>query len=297
LLGRGNIRNRRCACGSGKKEKHCCNGRLPVSQTITVDFGKKTKINDARIRPDGSLVFVTDGEEITPQRAWFGSHSIRKSGKERPRTRIPINPENLNFNGLMNLRRFDRIFAIDTNTNLLPNGETLSVSCLVECRLREEKKYTDFEFIPIGVFSFINGPAPKYENFAWYIAISAIEQNTENFKDKNFALITDSDLGQHGDINAREVPYFSKHVLPNQFTILYATDKGQEVLNQPIKLCDKEAGKFSDNLMLGRVKSQKWLRIQGGWCEAFAAQMNIRLDRDWLKIKRVSHSIFLKAEN
>ncbi|RSV14622.1 hypothetical protein CA235_11120 [Sphingomonas sp. ABOLF] len=56
------------------------------------------------------------------------------------------------------------------------------------------------------------------------------------------ALVTDSELGLHADINARKVGYYGDNLLPEWATLVYASDKETDTLGGAIlKACHKSA--------------------------------------------------------
>jgi hypothetical protein len=273
VMGSGAMRNQPCPCGSGKKVKQCCNGRLPVSQTVTVDFGEPTAVNGVRIGPGRQIEMLRDGAVLTPLRAWTGSHREKVNGGEKPLVRVPIPPANLQLGELLALKQFDRIFAIDTNTNKI-GDVVVSASCFAECRFRVDAEEEVFEYAIHGALDFQNGPVPKCENFAWHMLIRMIGTSPDYDDGKRYAIITDSDLGQHGAYNERSEPYFADYLLPDNFTLIYATDKGRDLANQVIKLCDREAGQMWRQMEAGEISLAGGLPVSGGWCSQMRGWSN-----------------------
>lgn len=282
------MRNQPCPCGSGKKAKQCCNGRLPVSQTVTVDFGEPTVVNGFRIGPGGRVEVLRDGEVLVPQRAWVGAHRERPKG-DKHLVRIPIPPANLQIGEVPALNRFDRIFVIDTNTNKI-GDVVVSASCFAECRFRVNAEGEAFEYAIHGALDFQNGPVPKCENFAWHMLIRMIGTSPDYDDGKRYAIITDSDLGQHGAYNERSEPYFADYLLPNNFTLVYATDKGRDLANQVIKLCDHEAGQMWRQMEAGEISLAGGLSVSDGWCSQLRGWFNTNGDFDkaeWFRLNQL----------
>lgn len=288
-MGSGAKRNKPCPCGSGKKFKRCCEGRLSVSQTLTVDFGEPTLVNGYRISPSGELQFLRDGKPLTPQRAWSGSHRAKQSGGEKQLVRVPISPENLHIGELASLNRYDRIFAIDTNTTVNSDA-VISVSCFAECRFVKMGSEDVFEYAVLGGFDFEDGPVPKCENFGWHLLIEVLRTSPDYEGNAQIAIITDSDLGRHNDYNQRVEPYFAQHLLPNNFTLLYATDKGRGLINQVIKLCDREAAQMCLRIENGEISRNGVIPVENGWCSSFRGfhNNNATLSKfGWLRIGKL----------
>ena len=62
---------------------------------------------------------------------------------------------------------------------------------------------------------------------------------------RRFALVTDSDLGAHAEINSFQVPLYGNHLLPQCFQLVYgSSDTGRELLNRLIRFCDQQAARY-----------------------------------------------------
>ncbi len=272
-MGSGTKRNKPCHCGSGKKYKRCCEGRLPVSQTTTVDFGEPTVVNGYRIGDGGEMELLRDGKVLTPQKAWAGSHREKLKGGEKPLMRVPLSPETLQIGEAAALKRYDRIFVIDTNTKFI--GDTLlSVSCFAECRFRKDTGKEVFEYKFLGAFDFQNGPVPKCENFAWHLLIQLTQASQDYDSSGHYVIITDSDLGQHSTYNARSEPYFAEYQMPDNFMLSYATDKGRSLSNKVIGLCDRTASVMWQQIENGSNSLHGGRSVEDGWCSQIRLWLN-----------------------
>lgn len=262
---------------------------MPVSQTVTVDFGDPTLVNGYRIGPNGELQLLRDGAALTPQRAWTGSHREKVNGGEKALVRVPISPAALHIGALPALKNYDRVFAIDTNTK--PIGDVIvSVSCFAECRFRSDALGEVFEYVPLGLFDFQCGPTPKCENFAWHVLVRTIQSSPDYLADHRYAIITDSDLGQHGAYNGRSAPYFAGYMFPDNFTVIYAADKGHDLTNQVIKVCDREAGKMRQQIEDGAISLVGGIPVTKGWCTQFRGWLNSNgelVREGWYRLGRV----------
>lgn len=272
-MGSGANRNKPCPCGSGKKSKICCDGRLPVLQTVTVDFGEPTIVNGYSFSRSGELQLLRDGKPLTARKAWTGSHRAKQNGGEKQLVRVPIPPESLRIGEMASLKRYDRIFAIDTNTKATCNT-VVSVSCFAECRFIRKGGEDAFEYAVLGAFDFQDGPVPKCENFGWHVLIEAIHTSPDYDDKKQFAIITDSDLGQHSAYNDGMEPYFADHLLPRNFELLYATDKGRDPSCQVIRLCDREATQIRQRIEDGEISPRGGILMTDGWCSSFRGWIN-----------------------
>ncbi|GAB2177411.1 hypothetical protein DLREEDagr8_29690 [Dongia sp. agr-C8] len=139
------------------------------------------------------------------------------------------------------LQAYDVVFAIDTNTpKELLFDRRISVACVAQCK----KINSDATlFRALGFFEFHNVP-DKAENLGWYALQHAAVAGPDHTPEAKYAIITDSDLGLHVEYNERTKPYIGQALLKPGFTLLYATDKGQSVMNAAIAYCDKGASSY-----------------------------------------------------
>jgi hypothetical protein len=107
---------------------------------------------------------------------------------------------------------------------------------------------------------------------------------------KRYAIITDSDLGLHGAYNERSEPYFADYLLPNNFTLVYATDKGRDLANQVIKLCDHEAGQMWCRMEAGEIGLAGGHPVTSGGCSQLRVWFNSNGDfakAGWFQFSQV----------
>jgi len=126
------------------------------------------------------------------------------------------------------LRRYDRVFAIDTNYS-----ET-AVSTAVEGVWRAEKRGMDIRLVLSRRFS---PTTSKPEREAWAHFVSAANVNSH----AKCCLIVDSDLGQLMRINRGELPVSGDLHLPSNWQLNYATSDVNDdfVMVRMLRLCDK----------------------------------------------------------
>ena len=144
---------------------------------------------------------------------------------------------------------YDHLIAVDTNTRVL-QGSSVSVTAA-------------YHFIPgpsegSGVrcwganliLSEFWNVCGKPENHGWWKILQAITQQSSEFS----GIIVDSDLGQHEAFNSRQLPIFDDYFLPENLTLIYASDTGapELVATQLIKHCDNLASELfkEENLLL-----------------------------------------------
>jgi hypothetical protein len=280
-MGKGAKRNKPCNCGSGKKFKHCCEGRKPVSQMTTVDFGVPTTVDMPKISPDSKFEFSQEGKVLKPQHAWTEAIRERENKAEKKMFSIPISNDMLQVGEVSALQRYDRVFGIDTNTKII-GEDKVSMGCIAEGRFNTSYQGETFESAILAAIEVHNGPE-KAENFSWHLLINAILKSPDYSSGNSYGIVTDSDLGMHVEFNSRSVPVFGDHLLHENFTLIYAHDKGASLINGLLRLCDNEAGKMLKQLQGGDgLSSEIATPVVSGVCDRF-------------RFLKVSNTGFLKA--
>lgn len=127
------------------------------------------------------------------------------------------------------LRRYDKIFAIDTNYNYSDRAITTAVGAAwsrSKSRLNTKILFTR-TFVPTSA-------KPEREAWKSFIEESNVSQH------QRCTLIVDSDLGELGRINAREIPIFGGFVLPETWQLNYASSDVNDAfpIVQMIRQCD-----------------------------------------------------------
>jgi hypothetical protein len=255
-MAKGNLRNKPCPCGSGKKFKDCCRGKMPRITSITTDMGKPMVVNGVRMSADGTVELLNKGLPLIPEKAY---HNINYNRKKSPKilNKISLDPNQLLIGPHLALKKFDLIFAIDTNTKVV-NGEVISISCIVLCKLTYGKKNAIIaEYAPVHCLEFRN-IRQDAENIAWMKSIQLIIANPSYNPKLKIGLIVDSDLGNISAYNNRSVPIYADFYLPQNIELIYASaDVGKEfVVNKLISLCDKEAKMLLEDISLNKISSE-----------------------------------------
>jgi hypothetical protein len=228
-----------------------------------MDMGEPVAANGFRISPTGSVELLKGGIPLVPVEAYHGVSFDREKGP-KILNKTPLDPNKLIIDPSIALEKYDLIFAIDTNTKVI-DGESVSVSCVVLCKLiRDKNNVLNAEFAPIHCLEFrnIQGMA---ENIAWMKAIQFIIANPSYSIDIKYGIIVDSDLGNISSYNNRSKPIYSGfYLLPNIELIYASTDVGKEYLaNKLISLCDKEATKLLESIMLNKVSNDNLREVFG----------------------------------
>lgn len=228
-------RNSPCTCGSGRKFKHCCLNRKPTTSVVGVELETPQVLNSVTFNADGSVKFNYQSDAAKQSRAWTGVHRERKKG-EKTILRVDIDSTDLRFGEYEALRKFDFIFAIDTNNRPI-GGSLISVSHVMQLRFTDRDEYQEAS---LKAFVFI-GVGEKQENLGWHLLIRDILSSPDHKPDSRYAIVTDSDMGNHADYNLRNKPFYAGECLSKNFEIVYASEEGRNMTNQLIRQCDQRA--------------------------------------------------------
>ncbi|MDM8566189.1 SEC-C domain-containing protein [Candidatus Halobeggiatoa sp. HSG11] len=249
----GNQRNKLCPCGSGKKFKKCCINKKQRKVSITMDMGKPVAMNGLRISSRGSIELLKDNLPLIPVDDVY--HDVNFDRKKGPKilNKTPLDPDKLIINPNIALQKFDKIFAMDTNTKT-NNGEIISVSCVLLCQLTSHNKIVLAEYAPIHCLEFRNIQS-QIENIAWIKYFQLMTATPYHYNFSKIGFIVDSDLGNIPAYNNRTKAIYSNYYLPQNIELIYASaDVGKEYLaNMLISLCDKEATKLLENILSNKV--------------------------------------------
>jgi hypothetical protein len=152
------------------------------------------------------------------------------------------------------LLSYDHLIAVDTNTNHC-HGSTVSITAAYHVMPENhENGVAQCRAAVIALIEFWN-VVEKPENLGWYEVLQAIAAHPVQFAGK-VGLIVDSDLGNHQAFNKREMPIFGDFYLPENVTIVYASDKGgaEHLSTKMIKYChDLASDTFKGNNLVMNI--------------------------------------------
>ena len=141
--------------------------------------------------------------------------------------------------------RFDSLIAVDTNTKFI-NGVWTSVTAawVIEPEWKKSIQQGRLNMSLLSCFMELHAEPPvDTEGRGWYTTLHfGLDQQHATITPQSIGLIVDSKLGDHDRINARTLGYFSNHMLPPSFNLVYASDAAADsFLNKMIRQCDKTA--------------------------------------------------------
>jgi hypothetical protein len=141
------------------------------------------------------------------------------------------------------LKSFENVVIMDTNKRTIAGKD-----CAVCFSYNIPVKLTEHEGgIPYGPLAayFIVGikKGVNPERIGWHLTLSnSISSEYNPRVHGRLAVVTDSELGLHPDINRQRVPYYADHTLPEWAKLVYASDKETDTLGgEIIKACHKGA--------------------------------------------------------
>ncbi|RZF59119.1 hypothetical protein EWE75_23510 [Sphingomonas populi] len=233
-------------------------------------------IVDARETGEISIRYDSESGKIELVDALPGSTKVERSYKRDGKTdkvvasipqdvRAPFDPDDA-------LKTFDNVVVMDTNKRTIA-GKVCAVcmSYVIPVKLNEHSG--DIPYNPLAAYLIIgvkDGVNP--ERIGWHLTLTHnILPAYDPLRHGKMALVTDSELGLHKDINARNVGYYGDNLLPDGITLVYASDKETDTLGGMIlKACHNGAKGMIDEFRK-RVKPFEGIARGGdGNFEAFA---------------------------
>jgi hypothetical protein len=137
------------------------------------------------------------------------------------------------------LKSFDCVVA---NKRTIAGKEcAVCFSYFIPTRLTEHSG--DIPYHPLSAFFIIglkNGVNP--ERIGWHLTLKHNLATYDPTTHGKLALVTDSELGLHADINARKIGYYGDHMLPPGASLVYASDKETDTIGGAmLKACHNAA--------------------------------------------------------
>lgn len=210
-----------------------------------IEFEVPTKIEKIEMLPNGTFKMIVEEKEQTTENVSSQVMYLQENGKHKIVNQVKQDANVIITNELQNLRKFDAIFAVDTNTDTI-KGKALSVSsrfCAKIFKNETEFAITEpFSWQPV----YIACENPKDAEKAGIAVLinHILEQNFD--KNLKIAIITDHDLINLNEYNNKKKPIYDNIYLPDNMTLIYANaERGTEdfIINKLISLCEKEAKK------------------------------------------------------
>lgn len=241
---------------SKNRKKRPAETAKPTSMSIGFRLPENSNAAKASIRPDGSIVITdADGKEIVPE---YMEREVfyDRPGKPKVQTRWRLEAGLASVNGIPELARYESLFAIDTATRSI-DGARVSVACFFSFRLvRQGDKFVVEPEANLNFYEFrgVNGGNPEMLAILKVANDVAATAPVLSAAAHCFAIVTDSELGAHDEINCRARPIYGDLHLPEQFTLIYASaDTGHEFLKKLIRFCDQQADVYFKEIAKGAI--------------------------------------------
>ena len=230
----------------------------PAKERIDSVYGIVNVESDGRLSIQYD--FETDRLQIlgaVPGSTKTERHYERHSGKAKIVTSVPSEGPS-DFDAKRALYSYDWAFAVDTNsTDILGSRCAACFSHYVQLPPRG---FTgNLIWRPLQAFfiaGIANGVNP--ERIGWFLTLSGIAPHLAHLG--RVALVVDSELGLHQQINARRVSYYESELLPENVTMVYASaDTDKDTLQGVLmRACDRASRRvleeFQKRKVLPRMK-------------------------------------------
>jgi hypothetical protein len=244
----------------------------PKQRTLSIRIKAKASFNQLRVDyTNGHVETLMDGVIVDGIEHSSTLVSYARSTKPKILTQIP-NPSSVPMMTPYSfIDSFDVIFAVDTNTKEI-RGERYSVGAMSVLRIERSRPNYALKVGPareplrlnMNMFGALirakNCPSNP-EPWFWRVAIEdGIRKTYAGYSDSlRIGLVVDSELGRLDEYNTRQVPIHESYLLPQNFTLIYASaDSGSShLLNRLLRLCDKEAAYHLDLIARGLPESNE----------------------------------------
>jgi len=249
--------NEKCFCGSGKKYKNCCSPKKPRinlrNLNLTSEKYHQFSIDnmlDVELYIDGinhtANIVDSNSQDIIAEAEHYVIHGYFGENRFKNIFQIPDEIYKEEGFGLEVFKKFDSVIAIDTN-KLQINSKEFYLGAAFQFKYKPSKEIPIQPFL-INLFK-LEPTTEKPENLNWKNLIGFIMEHKQFNVTARIALIVDSDLGNIPDYNSRVKPICQDFILPDNFTLIYATsDKKDSLYNLMIRLCDTFLKKFAEDL-------------------------------------------------
>jgi hypothetical protein len=221
------------------------NAPKPISMSVQFRPPKDRKGLKMSIRPvTGEIVFTDDaGSKVIPEYMERSLHYERPKGP-KIQSRNRVDRGLVTIGGLSEYAKYESLFVVDTNCQEI-GSEKVCAACFFAFRLTPHGDKFRVEPEPVLSFYEFRGVSANPELLAILKVATDVAGSTGVSAAARFAIITDSALAQHDNINSRTIPIYGGQYLPAGFTLLYASaDTGHEFLNRLIRFCDREATNY-----------------------------------------------------
>lgn len=220
-------------------------GRKARMTRVVMELAGNLEVDYVLLPYDGSAIqLVSSGMLLRPLKTVVENYYERNKGGDKIINKFVLMNELPYHEANSILQRYDRIYAVDTNTSMHRCGRMLSVTSVFSGHLTPLGNgyftyQSRFAWCSIG-FDVQGSP----EVAAWIQAISRLFPEPGQELATRTAIVVDSELDKIEPYNERKEPFAENLYLPDNFALIYATDAAggdQYVTNKLISLCHAQS--------------------------------------------------------
>lgn len=227
-----------------------------VDLSITIELPNDHGVTKVSVGPNGSVrAYNKEGKEVTPEYVERGVHYQRTKGPKY-QTRSLVVGDYASVGGLEELTKLESFIVVDTNSVEI-EGTKVSAAYFVRARLVAEGDA--FRIISLDhrghAYEFHDVPENPEMLAILKIAHDILQGRDGLPINSKIGFVTDSEMGSHAAISARQQTIYGKHNLPEGFSLIYASsDTGQELANTLMRFCDNQSTKYLERLRQGSFR-------------------------------------------
>jgi hypothetical protein len=225
-------------------------GRRPRTIDVYFDLGENPPpVDGSRMSRSGEVSLLFRGQPVRVQTSRVEVSYERPKGA-KVLQRVFLDPAAPTADAQWSLRRYDRLYAIDTNTRRVAGG-CITATAVVECWFQPlDSQHEVAEIVSVLAFTF-DDEAESPERVGWRETITRIQNAPWYTSDLRVGLIVDSELDELPAYNTRQRPILGDFFLPPSFELNYASPEvaREGLANFMLARCNREA-----NSILARLK-------------------------------------------
>ncbi len=175
------------------------------------------------------------------------------------------------------LKAFDCVVAMDTNKRTIAGKEcAVCFSYFIPVRFTEHEG--DVPYNPLTAYFIIGiNEGVNPERIGWHLTLKNNLPAYDPSVHGRLALVTDSELGLHPDINARKIGYYGDQMLPDGAALVYASDKETDTIGGTmLKACHNGATRVIEEM---RKRANPFVNINRGGDGNFEAYAQVEFQR------------------
>jgi hypothetical protein len=212
------------------------------------------KLAGLSITAKGDIIFKDEHGAAVPVGKITREVTHNRAKGDKIRSRQMLDGGTGAVGGVHALAQYDAVYFIDTNCKVIKR-KRVAVAAFIRSRIEAtssgHKVICDEERVNLYEF---HGSPKKPELLAIFKLACDVRKFPDFSANSRIAIVTDTELGAHDEINERRRPIVDGHLLPQGFHLLYASaDVGQEAINKLIRFCDRMARRRLADIKKGKL--------------------------------------------